>query len=272
MGGDLAMQHLLGWQCKGYVEIDDYCQRLIRQRQDDGLIDRAPIFGDIRAFIGDGYADSYQGVVDCVTGGFPCQPFSSAGKRRGADDERNMWPATVGVLRAVRPRYAFLENVRGLLSSGYFGRILGDLCESGYDARWRILSAAEVGAPHKRDRLWIVADAHGDRRDTGGQGKEGKLWATRDSAVASGEQREDSFRGSYVADTTDKGFSHGTAIEMGGPESKQEPERQGWWSTEPDVGRVANGVASRVDRLKALGNGQVPLVAATAWRLLSGGQ
>ena len=156
-GGDLAAQHLLGWECMGYVEWDDYCQRVLRQRQDDGFLDRAPIYGDIRAFLGDGYAAAYTGMVDVVTGGFPCQPFSVAGNQLGADDPRNMWPATIATISTIRPRYAFLENVPGLVASGYFGTILGDLAESGYGARWRILSAVEVGAPHKRDRLWIVA-------------------------------------------------------------------------------------------------------------------
>jgi DNA (cytosine-5)-methyltransferase 1 len=157
MGGDLGMQHLLGWRCLGYVEIDEYCQKLIRQRQEDGFIDRAPIFGDIREFISEGFAESYQGLVDCITGGFPCQPFSVAGKQLGEQDERNMWPATIDCIRIIRPRFAYLENVPGLLASGYFGTITADLVESGYGIRWRILSAAEVGAPHKRDRLWIMA-------------------------------------------------------------------------------------------------------------------
>lgn len=159
MGGDLAMQHLLGWKCRGYVEIDDHCQRLIKQRQEDGFIDRAPIFSDIRAFIGEGYAGSYQGMVDCVTGGFPCQPFSVAGKQAGENDPRNMWPSTIEAIRIIRPRYAFLENVSGLLVSGYYGTILSDLHEARYDASWITLGACDVGAPHRRKRLWIMAYA-----------------------------------------------------------------------------------------------------------------
>lgn len=159
-GGGLLGTHLLGWTPIGYVEWDDYCQRVIAQRIADGILPAAPIFTDVREFIQSGAAAEYRGFADVVTGGFPCQPFSTAGKRAGADDSRNMWPATIAVIRAVRPQYAFLENVPGLLSSGYFGTILGDLAESGYSARWRILSAAEVGAPHQRDRLWIVAHTH----------------------------------------------------------------------------------------------------------------
>ena len=80
-GGDLGCQHLLGWNCKGYVEYEEYCQKVIRQRQKDGLLDAAPIFGDIRKFISEGYAESYKGMVDVVSGGWPCQPHSVAGKR-----------------------------------------------------------------------------------------------------------------------------------------------------------------------------------------------
>ena len=92
-GGDLAMQHLLGFRCVGYVEYENFCQRLLKQRIADGLLDTAPIFSDIRDFNREGYAESYQEMVDLITGGFPCQPFSVAGKQRGHGDERNMWPA-----------------------------------------------------------------------------------------------------------------------------------------------------------------------------------
>ena len=144
---------LLGWTHCGYVEYNDYCQRVIRARIDDGILDDAPIFGDIRTFISDGYADSYQGMVDVVTGGFPCQPFSVAGKQQGADDSRNMWPETLAVLRIIRPRFAFLENVPGLLAHPYARRIFGDLAESGYDCRWRVLSAVECRNTEHRTPL-----------------------------------------------------------------------------------------------------------------------
>lgn len=196
-GGLLASKYLLGWRTIGYVEFDDYCQRVLAQRIRDGLLDEAPIFGDIRSFIREGYAGAYQGMVDVVSAGFPCQPFSVAGKRKGRDDDRNMWPATFATIRIIRPRYVFLENVPGLLSAGqtlilialqkvrqfdlfgarnpnsftgrfirdiikvvgprYFGRVLGDLASIGYDAEWTVLGADDVGAPHRRKRLWILA-------------------------------------------------------------------------------------------------------------------
>ena len=176
-GGDLAMQHLLGFRCRGYVEYEPYCQEVIKQRIADGVLDAAPIFGDIRAFVSEGYAESYQGMVDLITGGFPCQPFSVAGKRRGEDDPRNMWPQTIEAIRIVRPRYCFLENVPGLLVSGYFGTVLKDLHQARYDARWITLGADDVGAPHRRKRLWIMAESnmHGysrPKRDEAEQGSD----------------------------------------------------------------------------------------------------
>lgn len=184
-GGGLLGTKLLGFNNIGYVEFNDYCQRIIQQRIKDGILDEAPIFGDIRTFISEGYAGSYQGMADIVTAGFPCPAFSVAGKRLGEHDERNMWPETLECIRIIKPKYAYLENVPGLLSSGcsndagwkeseslddwanrfvgYFGTILRDLAESGFDVRWRVLSAAEMGAPHKRDRVWIVAHNNGNK-------------------------------------------------------------------------------------------------------------
>jgi len=296
-GGGLLGTKLLGWRNVGYVEWDSYCQRVLAQRIDDGYLDPAPIFTDVREFVKSGAAAEYRGFADVVTAGFPCQPFSVAGKRAGADDERNMWPATIDCIRAVRPRFAFLENVPGLLVSGYFGRILGDLAESGYDCRWRILSAAEMGAPHRRQRLWIVAYSERQRRNsrqvhTGNQ-SQALSAGQADSSITGGQdvadtegnaerarlrtneqvgerRRRSGDSGSEVSDTKESRLqgsdAEGPAQTGGRIVQRSECD---WWSTEPDVGRVAHGVASRVDRLKALGNGQVPAVVAAVWRLLS---
>ena len=155
-GGGLLGTKLLGWEHVGYVEFNDYCQRVIRQQIKDGILDEAPIFGDIRTFISEGYADSYQGMVDVVTAGFPCQPFSVAGKGEGEDDPRNMWPQTKDVLCKVRPKYALLENVTGLLNHEYIRRIFGDLAEIGFDARWGSFTARDEGGPIERERLFIA--------------------------------------------------------------------------------------------------------------------
>jgi len=257
-GGDLAMQHLVGMECVGYVEIEDYCQRVIAQRIKDGVLDNAPIFTDIRAFIDSGCAELYRGVADVAIGGFPCQPFSVAGKRRGEQDDRNLWPATIGVIQLVRPRYAFLENVPGLLSSGYFTRVLGDLAESGYNARWKVISAAELGAPHKRDRLWIVAHPVS-------QGSSSKRCG---GETCKGGEVRLSCESSPLVHPSGAGLAQREGQQRNDGEKLQTLERASWWSAEPDVGRVAHGVAHRVDRLKALGNGQVPAVAAAAWEIL----
>jgi len=103
-GGGLLGTKLLGFMPVGYVENNDYCQRILKQRITDGVLENAPIFGDIKAFISDGYADEYKGMVDIITAGFPCQPFSIAGKQQGDQDGRNMWPETIDVIRRVRWR------------------------------------------------------------------------------------------------------------------------------------------------------------------------
>lgn len=393
-GGGVLGTKLLGWETLGYVEWENYCQKIIQQRIKDGIYDKAPIFGDIRTFVSEGYARRYRGMVDVVTGGFPCQPFSVAGKQQADDDERNMWPATIDVIREVRPKYVFLENVSGLLagSHGYFGHILGELAQSGYDVRWRVLSAAEVGAPHKRDRLWVVGvNTHsiydsaikesisgeapfttrfcrgqanrwgadekmgyttkqrGGRLSIRSRGQEKKATHTIGSSeevgytTSEGLERYDKIRqGDWfegrqqtvysgfqglqkkknLADTRCEHGSERNTARMEDTEGKrsscdlhnksgrpgcgwwgidpaelpdtecirQQKQRQpgtsidkeadrvgeidrafddSFWPVESFVGRVANGVADRTHRLKAIGNGQVPAVVAAAWFLLT---
>lgn len=141
-----------------YIENDAYCQRLLVQRMRDGWISEAPLWSDLRLFDG----RPWRGLVDFVFGGIPCQPWSVAGKRRGSADERDLWPDFLRVVCEVGPRFVLLENVRGLLAGDGgrgFGRILGDLATVGYDAEWDVLSAQAVGAPHRRERVWVVAYA-----------------------------------------------------------------------------------------------------------------
>ena len=158
-GGELAFQHLLtGFRTIGYVEIDDYCQRVIAQRIKDGLLDNAEIYGDIRTFIAEGYAEAYQGQVDVITAGFPCQPFSVAGKQLAEKDNRNLWPETIKTIRIVKPATVFLENVPGLLASEYALTIFRQLRENGYQTLPPLrLGADDIGANHRRKRAWIVA-------------------------------------------------------------------------------------------------------------------
>ena len=145
-------------RCVGYVEINPYCHQLLRARIRDGYLDWAPIITDVRG------ADfrPMAGMVDIITAGFPCQPHSVAGQRRGASDERNLWPDTLRTISEVGPTWIMLENVPGLLSGDdrrppYAGTVVGELAEIGYDAEWRVVSAADAGAPHKRERWWCLA-------------------------------------------------------------------------------------------------------------------
>lgn len=241
--GVWATHHLLGWECLGYVEWNKYCQRVLRARIDDGLFSSAPIFGDIRGFIQSGAAEQYRGFIDVVTGGFPCQPFSASGPMLRADDPRNMWPATAECLRIIRPQYALLENVPALINSGYFERILGDLAEMGMDAIWGVFSACAVGAPHTRERLFILAYPDSGRSQSGIQ---------QSHRGAKGSKQRAQGIGPRLA-TTD---SIRVSSEV-------------WRAGHDDLLRVADGDTDRGHRVKAAGNGQVPIVVATAWQTLS---
>lgn len=200
----------------------------------------------------------------------PVNPSALPESNWGGADERNMWPEARECIRIVQPRFALLENVPGLLSSGYFGTVLGELSEIGYDARWRVLSAAEVGAPHKRERLWILA--YSERLEWAkGSGREG---------IPSKQQKAIGQEFRNVCEILPHPSSAGckelhTANISGLPGhfagSTSQKRRGTWWSTEPELGRVANGVAHRVDRLKAIGNGQVPAVVRAVWEILSQG-
>jgi len=303
-GGGLLGSLILGWRTVAAVEIDPYCQRVLcakggyvadaeaaRSRQDDtdlpggrvGEVTRTdgkrgarrsdrgggpacrgfPVHSDIRTF------HPTPGSCDIVTGGFPCQPFSQAGKRLGEDDPRNMWPHAVRVLRESGAPLGFFENVPGLLSGGYFGTVLGDLAESGFDAEWCVLGADDVGAPHRRKRLWILAYSASNLRRA----------PRHDRRVAPDGAGDRGGLSPWWCDPADVGNGLGAGLEErqgeSGDDGAQQPpaERTGEcgdpWLAEPYVGRVAAGVASRVDRLRALGNGQVPQTMAAAFAYLA---
>ncbi len=258
-GGLLASKWLLGWRTVCYVEWDSYCQKILQARIKDGFLDDAPIWDDAQTFDG----NPWNGSVDIITAGFPCQPFSIAGKREAEKDKRNMWPDTIRIIREVGPRFVLLENVPRLLRFDYFGTILGDLAEAGYDARWKIVSAAECGAPHLRKRLWIVAYSKSKHRRY--KSKDIGDGTTRNG----GSQFATGCSDTRNVPNTNK--TRCTRFRKGSKRGKEKFSMLGvcsWWKIEPAVGRVAYGVADRVDRLRAIGNGQVPIVAATAWNQL----
>ena len=254
-GGGILGGHLLGWRTVCAVEWEPYPASVLCARQNDGLLPPFPIWDDVQTF--NGFA--WRGLVDVVSGGFPCQDISAAGKGDGLDGARSgMWTHMARVVGEVRPRFVFVENSPMLTTRGGT-RVVGDLAKMGYDCKWTVMGAADVGASHRRDRMWIV----GKLANTNNAGVE---WREQQSQ-SSDKQRE-------LANTPNQGDVWGQ-WQLGFVEQKNHSGRgstngsREWWAVEPNVGRVVDGVAARVDRLKAIGNGQVPLCAAEAWRLLT---
>lgn len=237
-GGGLLASRLLGWDTVCAVEIDEHCQRVLAQRQRDGMLEPFPIWDDIRTFDGRPWA----GCVDVVSGGFPCQDISSAGRGAGlAGDRSGLWFEMLRVIGEVRPAWVFAENSPMLRTRG-LDVVLAGLAGLGFDAAWGVLGAHHVGAPHRRNRMWIVA-AHPDRRRERGFAEHAKM------AGAQGAEGDGRRRGSLGSEAT-------------------EPRGSDWWGVHRFEG-VDNGVADRVERVRATGNGQVPAVAALAWEVLS---
>jgi DNA (cytosine-5)-methyltransferase 1 len=263
-GGGILGGKLLGWRTVCAVEWEAYPASVLCARQNDGLLESFPIWDDIQTFDG----KPWRGIVDVISGGFPCQDISTAGKGAGIDGERSgMWGEMARVIREVQPRFVFVENSPMLVSRG-LGRVLGDLASMGFDAKWGVLGAADIGANHKRDRIWIVGKAQSSN-------------ANLQSPYAKQECKHDWSKESSRSGTREMGASD-AQTEISNSDSKWElqPQRcqqekrgwigdKSWWQFEPDVGRMAYGISASVDRLKAIGNGQVPLCAATAWRVLT---
>ena len=152
-GGGILGGHLLGWRTVCAVEWEPYAACVLAARQNDGILPAFPIWDDVQTFDGKPWA----GRVDVVSGGFPCQDISAAGRGAGIEGKRSgMWFHMARIIGEVRPRYVYVENSPMLTSRGLH-RVLGDLAEMGFDARWGVISAADVGAPHQRDRIWIVS-------------------------------------------------------------------------------------------------------------------
>jgi DNA (cytosine-5)-methyltransferase 1 len=157
-GGGILGGRLLGWRTRCAVEINPYAREILLARQRDGHLDPFPIWDDVTTFSG----KPWQGHIDVISGGFPCQDISAAGKGAGITGARSgLWSEFARIIGEVRPKFVFVENSPMLVSRG-LGVVLGDLAAMGFDARWGVLGAAHVGAPHRRERIWIVA-THPDR-------------------------------------------------------------------------------------------------------------
>ncbi len=257
-GGGILGGKLLGWRTVCAVEWEAYPASVLCARQNDGLLPPFPIWDDVQTFDGKPWA----GIVDVVSGGFPCQDISTAGGGgEGITGARSsMWKHMARIIHEIRPKFVFVENSPNLTSRG-LGVVLGDLATMGFDAKWGVLGAADVGAPHQRDRIWIFANNISDTNC--------ESYAQRgiDHAVS-----ETGGHGSV--DKNGGGENVGGIIEPTKNETLETEIRatignKDWWIYESGFPRVVDGVAARVDRFKAIGNGQVPLCAATAWRILS---
>jgi DNA (cytosine-5)-methyltransferase 1 len=269
-GGGILGGHLLGWRTVCAVEWESYPASVLCARQNDGLLPPFPIWDDVQTFDG----KPWRGIVDVVSGGFPCQDISSAGKGVGIDGERSgMWGEMARIICEVRPRFVFVENSPMLTSRG-LGRVLGDLASMGFDAKWGVLGAANVGANHQRDRIWIVGKTTNSSSHRSQKQANEFVLESKGSSKLQFEQSRNSSEMAYTSNEGLQGFRQSRGIEKSKGQERQSwtsiiGGSRGWWQSEPNVGRVVNGMASRVDRLKAIGNGQVPLCAATAWRILN---
>ena len=216
------------------VERDPYCVRILERHWPD-----AHRHDDVTTFPAWWEANKEAiGHVDIITAGFPCQPFSHAGKQLGTNDERWLWPATRDAIRAVGPEWVLLENVAALVrDSGAFGAVLSGLHELGFDAEWATLRASDFGAPHGRGRVYVLAH------------RAGVEWQSRRGLVPSGERR---------ASLPTGGLS-GLAV----PDRRR--EAHAWLEREPRVDRLADGIPAQVDRLRVAGNAVVPAVIAGIW-------
>lgn len=327
-GGGILGGKLLGWRTVCAVEIHDHNRAILAARQNDGCLGAFPVWDDVRSFTKRN--NETRRIIRqlrrirhklVVTGGFPCQDISSAGDGGGIDGERSgLWREFARIIREIRPRHVLVENSPMLTSRG-LGRVLGDLAEMGYDARWGVLGAEDaiwaLGTPcldHERERIWIVATcayAPSHRRSQRRSGNDGLR-----ASEAVGEGGPNKPRGVGAdAGTGHPSDAGADALRHGRSERRSQCDpvrgdaqpasfrgevfdadrqrlekldastladsprqscrrlvadgRESWWATEPDVGRVADGVAARVDRLYGIGNGQLPQVVRLAWNILA---
>lgn len=313
VGGGILAGKLLEWRTVCAVERDAYAAQVLASRQNDGTIEAFPIWSDVCSFDG----RPWRGIVDVVSGGFPCQDISVAGAGAGLDGERSgLWREMVRIVREVQPRIVFVENSPALTSRG-LGIVLGDLAALGFDAAWGVLGADDCGAPHQRERIWIVAHFNGVRElqpQRGEQEQRGRIgntaaqFASSFGARCEGRKRAElstemlSSMGQGAVPDADSGRQSPRRLPLREIEEKSVPvecseianpggerlsqpeqtdiQREGWrqqrraaakcdwWDAEPDVVRVVHGVPFRVDRIRGLGNAQVPAVAASAFRQL----
>ena len=296
-GIDLGLRWTNQYKTVCYVERDSYCQAVLLKEMQKGNMDIAPIWDDFTTFDG----GKWRGVVDLFAAGIPCQPHSLAGQRRGKCDERNLWPDMARITWEMEPRYVLVENVPGLFTGQkpYGLEIIGQLQAMGYLVFKFNLSAEAVGANHKRERVFILGVKMANSELCRRIHPQAKEYATKDRKYAQrntitesadvpyphltrsrfnelrvdeNKQAENQERRREKIPELSPGCADVSYTDAGGLQRQYESKHRsrqpkentgwgGWWATEPDVGRVAHGIPSQVDRLKCLGNAVVPQVA-----------
>jgi DNA (cytosine-5)-methyltransferase 1 len=282
-GIDLGLRRVVrGLRTVAMVEREGFCVSHLASKMEAGELDPCPIYPDLLRFPW----DKYRGLVDIVSGGFPCQPFSHAGSRKATEDSRHLWPHIKAGVSVLRPSFCFFENVDGIASAkspGYHSvlhHVLSDLEEMGFNATAGQFSAEEVGAPHLRKRWFILA--HSRCNDAPSRGK------CEAASEGSGERHGqsgsgcDAGPGHSEASREIRGLAYSDSERLEGrkqpltecsnqwpvgpscPQRSDEPPR----TTQPGLGGHVDGVPNRVDRLRALGNAVVPQAAATAFSTL----
>jgi len=259
-GFSLGLERTGGFETVCFAEIDPFCQKVLKKHWP-----HVPIHNDVRTL-------DYDGSVDVITGGYPCQPFSTAGNRKGKDDDRHLWPAMFDLIKKYRPSWVIGENVAGHISMG-LDDVLSDLESEVYTARTFVIPACAVDAKHRRDRVWIVGNAQHDGRATaeigrsivasGYNDKERQIEAIESSGTSGREHNEDVGDPISIGQpgSGKSGIGRSSATDGKGQTDYAFSERQfREWPPEPAVGRVAHGIPRRVDRLRSLGNAVVPQI------------
>ena len=270
IGGFALAARWNGYRTVGFCDNEPYAQAVLKKHWPD-----VPCHKDIREVRGELYAG-----VTLLTGGFPCQPFSVAGKQGGKNDDRYLWPEMLRVIREARPTWIIGENVAGIVNMA-LDQVHTDLEAEGYEVESIIIPACAVDAPHRRDRVWILAhskcDGQSPSKERGGTEKAVRIkqnWShnafntTRTSNLSASEQNV----ANAVSQRGCSGNSEGGYAEDVGQSSRHSRDNSrgmATWLPEPNVGRVAHGVPHRVAKLRGLGNAIVPQVASEIIRCIN---
>jgi len=284
-GFSLGLEATGHFETAAFCEIEPYCQKVLKKHWPD-----VPIFDDIRKLKGTDI-----GTIDIITGGYPCQPFSVAGKQKAEQDPRHLWPEYFRLIQELQPTWVIGENVSGHIKLG-LDSVLEDLASEGYSSRTFSISAASIGANHKRERIWTVAYTRRSfgreqssryKKSSGLWSFEKTKWSTDTSEVTRSSERTETVanttgdrwnesKSNKISQSTIRESQEGGMLQSertsnvenssnksinsfsNSSEERQKGLGGKWWESEPRVGRVAHGIPKRVDRLKTLGNAVVP--------------